>query len=198
MNVQIEKLVAFHKTMGDVTRIRIISILANGPKRGQALAGILKLTAPTISHHLTKLKEVNLVRDRREKNSVYYYLNDDVLQHYSRALPEMISNKGESNTMDNQKLTGEHKRILENFFTADGRRLKTIPAQRKKKLIVLYHIASLLESGRKYEEKELNAFIQTFHDDYATIRREFIIGSIMYRENSIYELNPREMWAPID
>lgn len=65
--MQIEKLIAFHKTMGDVTRIRIISILANGPKRGQALAGMLNLTAPTISHHLTKLKEVNLVRDRREK-----------------------------------------------------------------------------------------------------------------------------------
>ncbi|MFC8564057.1 DUF2087 domain-containing protein, partial [Peribacillus frigoritolerans] len=46
-------------------------------------------------------------------------------------------------------------------------------------------------------EKELNEFIQSFHDDYATIRRELIIGSIMYRENSIYELNPREMWADI-
>ncbi|AOH55257.1 ArsR family transcriptional regulator (plasmid) [Peribacillus muralis] len=194
--MQIEKLVAFHKTMGDVTRIRIISILANGPKRGQAIAGILSLTAPTISHHLTKLKEINLVRDRREKNSVYYFLNDDVLQHYSRALPEMILKKGESK-MDTQKLSGEQKKILENFLTADGR-LKTIPAQRKKKLIVLYHIASLLENGRKYEEKDLNSFIQTFHDDYATIRRELIIGSIMYRENSIYELNPREMWATIE
>ncbi|MFJ7753872.1 metalloregulator ArsR/SmtB family transcription factor [Peribacillus muralis] len=194
--MQIEKLVAFHKTMGDVTRIRIISILANGPKRGQAIAGILSLTAPTISHHLTKLKEINLVRDRREKNSVYYFLNDDVLQHYSRALPEMILNKGESK-MDTQKLSGAQKKVLENFLTADGR-LKTIPAQRKKKLIVLYHIASLLENGRKYKEKDLNSFIQTLHDDYATIRRELIIGSIMYRENSIYELNPREMWATIE
>ncbi len=64
-------------------------------------------------------------------------------------------------------------------------------------MIVLHHIASLLEKGRKYPEKELNEFIQSFHDDYATIRRELIIGSIMYRENSIYELNPREMWADI-
>ncbi|MDQ0883679.1 hypothetical protein QFZ73_004690 [Peribacillus sp. V2I11] len=46
--MQLEKLVAFHKTIGDVTRIRIISILANGPKHGQALAVILKWTAPTI------------------------------------------------------------------------------------------------------------------------------------------------------
>jgi hypothetical protein len=194
--VQLEKLVAFHKTIGDVTRIRIISILANGPKHGQALAGILQLTAPTISHHLSKLKDINLVKDRREKNTVYYFLNEDVLKHYSSALPKMVSTKGDSNKMDNQKLILEHKKILENFFTPDGR-LKNIPAQRKKKMIVLHHIGSLLEKGRKYPEKELNEFIQSFHDDYATLRRELIIGSIMYRENSIYELNPREMWADI-
>ncbi|MFF2498025.1 metalloregulator ArsR/SmtB family transcription factor [Peribacillus sp. NPDC058075] len=194
--MQVEKLVTFHKTIGDVTRIRIISILANGPKHGQALAGILKLTAPTISHHLTKLKDINLVKDRREKNTVYYFLNEDVLKHYSSALPKMVSTKGDSNKMDNQKLNLEHKKILENFYTPDGR-LKTIPAQRKKKLIILHHIGSLLEKGRKYPEKELNEFIQSFHDDYATIRRELTIGSIMYRENSIYELNPREMWADI-
>ncbi|USK72999.1 metalloregulator ArsR/SmtB family transcription factor [Peribacillus frigoritolerans] len=194
--MQLEKLVAFHKTIGDVTRIRIISILAIGPKHGQALAGILKLTPPTISHHLSKLKDINLVKDRREKNTVYYFLNEDTLKHYSSALPKMVSTKGDSNKMDNQKLILEHKKILENFFTPDGR-LKTIPAQRKKKMIVLHHIGSLLEKGRKYPEKELNEFIQSFHDDYATIRRELIIGSIMYRENSIYELNPREMWADI-
>ncbi|WP_309487712.1 DUF2087 domain-containing protein [Bacillus sp. SD075] len=96
-----------------------------------------------------------------------------------------------------QKLISEHKKILENFLTPDGR-LKTITAQRKKKMIVLHHIASLLEKGRKYPEKELNEFIKSFHDDYATIRREFIFGSIMYRENGIYELNPREMGADID
>ncbi|HYK74516.1 MAG TPA: DUF2087 domain-containing protein, partial [Pseudoneobacillus sp.] len=37
-----------------------------------------------------------------------------------------------------------------------------------------------------------------YHDDYATIRREFIINQYMYRENGVYELNPVEMWAKID
>ncbi|MFT9488347.1 MAG: ArsR family transcriptional regulator, partial [Tepidibacillus sp.] len=27
------------------------------------------------------------------------------------------------------------------------------------------------------------------------IRREFIVNSFMYRENGIYEMNPKEMWA---
>jgi hypothetical protein len=49
--------------------------------------------------------------------------------------------------------------------------------------------------GEKYKEKDLNAYIQQFHEDFATLRREFIIHQFMYRENSIYEVNPREMWA---
>lgn len=65
--MQLNRLVNFHKTMGDKTRIRIISLLKNGPLHGQAIAGKLGLTAPTISHHIAKLREIDLVYQRREK-----------------------------------------------------------------------------------------------------------------------------------
>lgn len=84
--------------------------------------------------------------------------------------------------------------VVKNFFTSEGR-LKHLPAQLKKKLIVLAHLASKLEAGRLYEEKEINAFISGYHEDYATIRREFIMHQFMFRENEVYELNPPEMWA---
>jgi hypothetical protein len=194
MFMQLNKLVAFHKTMGDPTRIRILSLLAGGPKHGQALAGMLGLTPPTISHHLAKLKDCNLVYDRRDKNTIYFHLNEKVISHYSNALPNLLSGREENDMAETQIL--EHRKVIENFLTKDGK-LKTIPAQRKKKLILLYHLANGLETGRKYEEKEINQYIQRFHDDYATIRREFIVTGIMYRENGIYELNPKEMWAQI-
>ena len=41
----------------------------------------------------------------------------------------------------------------------------------------------------------MNEYIKQFHEDFATLRREFIIHQFMYRENGIYEVNPREMWA---
>lgn len=92
----------------------------------------------------------------------------------------------------------EHLRIqqsvIKNFYTAEGR-LKSIPSQLKKKLIVLSHMASRLEKGRKYSEKDINTFIKQFHEDFATIRREFIMHQFMFREQEIYELNPVEMWA---
>lgn len=190
--MQLDRLVAFHKTIGDPTRIRIISLLAAKPWNGQALAGKLGLTAPTITHHLKKLREINVVYERREKNTIYFYLNKSVITHQADALIKLFQfEKGE----DEVEVTNEEAaKIIDNFIGADGK-LKNIPAQRKKKLIIFRHIVKGLKEGKKYEEKELNDYIKRYFDDYATIRREFIINHFMYRENNIYELNPEEMWA---
>ncbi|MFC0270478.1 metalloregulator ArsR/SmtB family transcription factor [Metabacillus herbersteinensis] len=193
--MHLSRLVAFHKVMGDPTRIRILAILAKGPKHGQSLAGILGLTAPTITHHIAKLKEINLVTQRREKNTIYFHINETVLEHLTGSTMKVIFGK-EGMTMEEEKKL-QYKQIVENFLTKEGR-LKTIPAQRKKKLIVLYHVAKDLEAGKRYVEKEINEYIKQYHDDFATIRREFIINGIMYRENGIYELNPKEIWSRIE
>lgn len=192
--MQLNRLVAFYKTMGDPTRIRIVFLLAKGPLHGQAIAGKLGLTPPTITHHLNKLREINLVYQRRDKNTVYFYLNESVLKHQSGVLAK-LADKEEVKKMEEQNL--ENQKVIENFFTRDGK-LKNIPAQRKKKLMVFEHLIKGLKMGKKYEEKELNEYIKQYHEDYATIRREFIINHYMYRESGIYELNPPEMWAKIE
>ncbi|MBD1380356.1 DUF2087 domain-containing protein [Metabacillus arenae] len=193
--MQLSRLVKFHKMMGDPTRIRILALLAKGPKHGQALAGILGLTPPTITHHLNKLKELAIVRQKREKNTVYYYLDVAAFHHLSEASIAVIFEK-ESSVMKGSKEM-EHQKVVLNYLTKDGK-LKTIPSQRKKKLIILFHLANGLEAGKKYEEKEINKYIKNYHEDFATIRREFIMNHIMYRENGIYELNPKEMWSQIE
>ncbi|WP_409253495.1 metalloregulator ArsR/SmtB family transcription factor [Bacillus sp. SCS-153A] len=194
--MQLDKLVAFYKTIGDPTRLKIIMLLKEGPLHGLAIAGKLGLTAPTISHHLTKLKDINLVYARREKNSLYYHLNKKVIQHHGEVLLNMAEeSRGDKGEME--KIQKEKQKVLNNFFTNDGK-LIGIPAQRKKKLFVFQHLVEGLKPGIKYEEKEINEYIKKFHDDFATIRREFIINHYMYRENGIYEMNPKEMWATIE
>lgn len=194
--IQLDKVVAFYKTMGDPTRIRIVAILAKGPLHGQAIAGKLGLSAPTITHHLKKLRDIHVVYDRRVKNTIYFYLNESLINHQAKVFTELLEKKGEE-LEEMVESSIERQKIIENFFTKDGK-LKNIPAQRKKKLIVFEHMIRGLKIGEKYEEKQLNEFIKQFHDDYATIRREFIINHYMFRENGIYELNPEEMWAKID
>jgi hypothetical protein len=191
--MQLDRLVAFHKTMGDPARIRIIALLSNGPLHGQAIAGKLGLTPPTITHHLNKLKAINSIYQRRDKNTIYYYVNESVIKQQAKVLINLFDKKeGEMEEM--LEMHNEKQKVIENFITKEGK-LKNIPAQRKKKLFIFEHIASGLKMGKRYPEKELNEYIKKFHEDYATIRREFIINHFMYRENGIYELNPSEMWA---
>ncbi|CAM4335538.1 DUF2087 domain-containing protein [Bacillus manliponensis] len=87
----------------------------------------------------------------------------------------------------------EKQSVLKNFLTESGA-IKNIPAQHKKKLIVLEHMVKGLEYGRQYTEKEINEYIKRFHEDFATIRREFIVQAFMDRENSMYEVNREEVW----
>lgn len=84
--------------------------------------------------------------------------------------------------------------VLRNFITKDGT-LRSIPAQYKKKLVILEYLVEHLEAGKEYPEKDINAFIKHYHADYATIRREFIIHQYMSRDLEIYIRNPRELWT---
>ena len=187
--MQLDRIVNFHKTVGDKTRIKIIALLQDGPLHGQALAGKLGLTPPTISYHVTKLREIDIIYQRRDKNTIYFHLNEKKLESLANAILKI---GGEE--MNSLEISNEDKyKIITNFFDDKGR-LKNIPAQRKKKLVVLEHLVKGLKIGQIYQEKEINEYIKQFHEDYATIRREFIMCYFMTRQNGEYELNPKEMW----
>lgn len=200
--MQLDKVVSYHKALADPTRIKLLILLAEGELNGQTLAEKLCLSPATITHHAAKLREASLINERREKNTIYFSLNHYFINNHSTAALNLIYKNvnhaiGDENTLnaellnDNQKLKNS---VMKNFFTLDGK-LKHVPAQLKKKLIVLEHMVSQLERGRKYTEKEINDFIKNYHDDFATIRREFIMHQYMFRDNQIYELNPQELWA---
>lgn len=194
--MQLDKVVNYHKALADPTRIRLLILLADGELNGQVLAEKLGVTPATVTHHAAKLREASLINERREKNTIYFSLNDYFIKSGQSAAANLIyrtsSQKGGEEM--NEQLERTKQSVIKNFFTASGQ-LKSIPAQLKKKLIVLEYMVSKLEKGRPYSEKELNDFIKGFHEDFATIRREFIMHQFMFRQNEIYELNPPEMWA---
>lgn len=185
----------YHKALADPTRIKILMLLAGGETNGQELADRLGVTPATITHHAAKLREVSLIKERREKNTIFFTLHEEALGSGTDALLRLID-RGRKREMEMLEDREEQLRtsVISNFLTNDGR-LKVIPAQLKKKLIVLEHMVSKLERGRKYEEREINEYIKQYHEDYATLRREFIMHQFMYREDGIYEVNPQEMWT---
>lgn len=192
--MQLEKIVNYHKALSDPTRLRMLLLLSKGEVHGQALAEKLNLSQPTVTHHAAKLREAAMIKERRDKNTVYFSLNPEFIKAGSEASLKFIFAKGAE---DMDELSTEKSlmdSVLRNFFAKDGR-LRQIPAQYKKKLIALQYMVEKLEPGVVYTEKEINEFIKPFHEDYATIRREFIMHQFMYRDNDKYELNPPEMWT---
>ncbi|TCZ76134.1 metalloregulator ArsR/SmtB family transcription factor [Paenibacillus albiflavus] len=196
--MQLDKVVNYHKALADPTRIKILILLADGEMNGQVLAEKLCVTPATITHHATKLREASLINERRDKNTIYFSLNHYFIKNSATATENLIYRKDNNSKGGTDILQDDYKRmkdsVIRNFFTSEGK-LKSLPAQLKKKLIVLEHLVSQLEKGRKYSEKEINDFIKNFHEDFATIRREFIMHQFMFRESEVYELNPQEMWA---
>ncbi|WP_232699831.1 DUF2087 domain-containing protein [Brevibacillus daliensis] len=210
--MQIELLVLFHKTMGDVNRLRIVSLLAHQPMSGLALAERLGISPATITHHTQKLKKLGLLVEKRDKNTIIFHLLPTELKRYSDALLPAIMpvdkepleqwqfirdhEREENNEMAQFPLQKEKEHVWKSFFTTDHK-LKTIPAQWKKKLFVLEKLVENLVVGQTYSEKEISEYLKQYHEDFATLRRELIMNNIMYRNNNVYTLNPREMWKEV-
>ncbi|WP_149095866.1 metalloregulator ArsR/SmtB family transcription factor [Paenibacillus terrae] len=195
--MQLDKMVNYHKALADPTRMRILLLLSRGEMHGQALAEKLNLSQPTVTHHASKLREAGLIKERRDKNTVYFTLNPELIRQHAEATVRFIFEKGEGEEEMSEVNETLEATVLRNFFSKDGK-LRQIPSQYKKKLIVLQMLAEKLEPGRVYPERELNEWIKQYHEDFATIRRELIMHQFMYREREMYELNPSEMWTRWD
>ncbi len=65
------------KIFGDTTRIKILFALFESEMCVCAIAELLGMTQPAISHQLRVLKDANLVGCRREGKTIFYFLADD-------------------------------------------------------------------------------------------------------------------------
>lgn len=82
------------KIISDDTRFEIIELLSkNDPMNGKELANALKLTTPTISHHIEQLKEAGFINEERIKNSKYYSINPDSVKHFINYLSKKLLNQ---------------------------------------------------------------------------------------------------------
>jgi hypothetical protein len=52
--------------------------------------------------------------------------------------------------------------------------------------VVLEHIVLAFEPGVRYPEKEVNAVLRAWNDDYAALRRYLVDEQLLDRENNEY------------
>jgi ArsR family transcriptional regulator, lead/cadmium/zinc/bismuth-responsive transcriptional repressor len=75
------------KALSDPTRLRIISALADGEICVNDLAQALEMGQSAISHQLSDMRAMRLLRFRKEGRHVYYRLDDEhVRDLYAQAL----------------------------------------------------------------------------------------------------------------
>ncbi|WP_375472554.1 metalloregulator ArsR/SmtB family transcription factor [uncultured Nostoc sp.] len=186
---QFNILLRFFKALADDSRLKIVGILANQECSVEELAVLLQLKEPTVSHHLAKLKELNLVTMRSEGNSHLYQLDSEALQSISKEIftPEKIAS-----LIEDVDTEAWESKVLKNYFEGDVsdkdsvQRLKEIPASRKKRLVILKWLANQFDVGVNYPERLVNDILKRYHIDCATLRRELIACQLMQRENGVY------------
>jgi DNA-binding transcriptional ArsR family regulator len=72
-----ERLAQTFRAMADPTRVRILSALAETELCVGDLATVLGMSVSAISHQLRLLRELRVVRKRRDGKHIYYTLDDE-------------------------------------------------------------------------------------------------------------------------
>lgn len=84
------------KALSDPTRRRILEDLREGDLNAGEIAERFDMTKPSISHHLSLLKQAGLVEDTRRGRNVVYSLDTAVLQEALRFLLGMTERRKKS------------------------------------------------------------------------------------------------------
>lgn len=75
--VKLNNLADLFKVFGDLTRLRIMKELFDGPLSVGDIAKHLEMSQSAISHQLKYLKDANLVTSKRSGKSIFYELADE-------------------------------------------------------------------------------------------------------------------------
>ena len=73
----LDRLVLTYKVLGDPTRLKIVMALRDVEMCVCDLAAFLGVSASAVSHQLRRLKDLALVKSRRDGQIIYYTLDDD-------------------------------------------------------------------------------------------------------------------------
>ena len=175
------------KALADDSRLTLVRLLNEGERTVGDLAQAVGLTDPTVSHHLARLREAGLVSLRMAGNQRFYRLNLGGLSDFKRLAAEVERMPPEPEPVVNDQSWiealnwGEYDQKILRDYTLSGR-LTQIPLKQKKLDVVLRWLVTLFEPGRLYSEPEVNAVLNTVHNDHASLRRELIGFGYLRRE----------------
>jgi len=163
----------FVQLVVDPVRLAVLGAAALGPVDTVAVAAAVGVNERRVLHELGRLTAAGLVTAGR--------LDVEVLRQLAAALPQVEPAASE---ITSGPWSPDEAKILQTFFV--GSRLREIPANPQKRLVVLERLAAEFEPGRRYDEREVNFTLQLFHPDYAALRRYLVDSGFMTRADGVY------------
>jgi len=91
------------KALSDNTRRKILDLLKEKDMTAGDIADYFQITKPSISHHLSILKQAGLVSDERKGQFIYYSLNTSVFEDVVGWFISFLNNTRKENDYDNEK-----------------------------------------------------------------------------------------------
>lgn len=179
--MKLEESMAIVKALADNSRLMIIQALLDKPQYVEELSERLNLAASTVSFHLKKLEQAHLVSKTKEQYYVVFQANCQAL---NLTLHDLVNVEGIEKAVQEERIQQYTQKVIRTFFK-EGK-LQQIPAQHKKRWLVLAEIAKRFQSGRSYTEQEVNAIILPVYEDYCTIRRELVEQRLLARHGATY------------
>ncbi len=183
-SIHVDQLLSFFKALADANRLKIIGLLAIQPSTVEKLAVQLGLSASTVSHHLAKLTESDLVTAKAEGYYSIYSLQTEVLESLSKTL---LARENLPTLAEDVDVEAFERKVINDFSRSDGS-VKAFPSQRKKLVVMLGYITRSFEMDRRYSEKEVNEILKKYHPDFASQRRDLIDIGYMQRASGEYWL----------
>jgi hypothetical protein len=168
--------VDFMKTLLDADRLAVVGLVAAGPHSADELAARTGQPHRVVLATLAPLVAGGLV----EQEGARYRLRREALRELAGSLPQPEPPA----RAVLYGMTEDERGVLARFFRGD--RLVEIPANRKKRRVVLERIALDFEPGRHYPEGEVNDVLLGYHDDYAALRRYLVDEGLLDRAGGEY------------
>jgi len=156
-------------------RRRVLAALILGASTPEDVKRMTGLGTRAVVTALTRLVDNELVLNDEEGG--YWLVEESFRQAVidAQAAPRPDEHEG---------VPGETARVLR-AFVRDGR-LKSIPAQHSKRMVILDMLAQEFEPGERYSERKVNAMLRKWHDDTAALRRYLVDDGFLDREAGEY------------
>ena len=90
MKNKVDAISEFLKVIGDASRLKVLIFIRNKPQCVCKIFPMLGISQKLASHHLAQLRKLDLVRQERDGNFIYYSINKKVIKKYKKLLNKFI------------------------------------------------------------------------------------------------------------